>query len=404
VGAAVLLDGAMFAQARIGMNDVYVGTFIVAGWYFVVAAHAPRRSALADLLLAGVCFGLALASKWVAAYALGGLALATIGVTAAAWARGHPGSGGPFDLFAGPPIGALERVADRVGAMPGAAVRALARVAPRAALLLGCFAVIPAAIYLASYVRWFGGATIPFGWELGELTKQMYWYHSGLTAPHPAGSPWWSWPLVLKPVYWYLGQPGPEQTAVIYDAGNIVVFWGGLVALGWAAVAAVRARSVTLGFLIFAMLTQYVAWIPITRVLFFYHFFTALPFYLLILAAALVALWEAGRRELVAAGLALATAAFVFFYPFISGLPVPADQAAVFYVLPTWQYDCQFYPAFRCESAFRGELPLAAAGGRIAMALGVALLLLAAMTVLFRDGQRERLRAWAQRLVPRRAP
>ena len=417
-GAVVLLDGSMFAQARIGMNDIYVGTFIVMGWYFVVAAHRPRRSALLDLVLAGLCFGLALASKWVAAYALAGLALLTVLVTAVAWARGRPGSGGPLDLWRGPRFGPLDALAARVPAGPtlaagtseirpglavAAALRWVAGVAPRALILLGCFAVLPAAVYLASYVRWFGGSTIPFGWDMVALTQQMYWYHSGLTAPHPAGSPWWSWPLVLKPVYWYLGSPGQGATAVIYDAGNIVLYWGGLAAVVWATVAAWRARSIVLAFLLFVLLTQYVAWIPISRVLFFYHFFTALPFYLLLLTAALVALWEGRRRILVPAYLALAAAAFVFFYPFVSGQPVAGDQAAVFYVLPTWQYDCQFYPAFRCDSALRGgEIPLAAAAGRLAVALGVALIALAAMAVLFRDGQRQRIRAWADRLVPRR--
>jgi hypothetical protein len=199
---------------------------------------------------------------------------------------------------------------------------------------------------------------------------------------------------VLKPVYWYLGSPGQGQTAVIYDAGNIVLFWGGLAATIWAAVAVWRTRSIPLAFLLFALLTQYIAWIPITRVLFFYHFFTALPFYLLILTAALVALWERRRAAFVATYLALAAAAFVFFYPFISGQPLPADQASVFYVLPTWQYDCQWYPAFRCDSAFRGELPVVAAAGRLGIALGSALLVLAAMTVLFRDGQ---LKVWRER-------
>ena len=56
VGLAVVLDGSMFAQARIGMNDIYVAAFIVAGWYFVVAAHRPRRSAILDILIAGVLF------------------------------------------------------------------------------------------------------------------------------------------------------------------------------------------------------------------------------------------------------------------------------------------------------------------------------------------------------------
>ncbi|MBI2773044.1 MAG: phospholipid carrier-dependent glycosyltransferase [Chloroflexi bacterium] len=359
-GAAVVLDGSMFAQARIGMNDIYVAAFLVAGWYFVIAAHRPRRSAAADLVIAGLLFGLALASKWVAAYALGGLGLLSVAVTAWAWSQGRPGTGGPLDL--------------------------LARRGVNAVVLFCSFFLIPLVVYVGSYAQWFGGPTIPMKWSLWELTQQMYWYHSGLTSPHPAGSPWWSWPFVLKPVYWYLGSPGNGQTAVIYDAGNIVLFWAAVAAFVWAFAAAIRARSLSLGLLVFAMLTQYVAWVPITRVLFFYHFFTALPFFLLILAAALAALWETGHRVLVTAFFALATAAFVFFYPFVSGQPVAADQAAAFFVLPTWQYDCQFYPSFRCESAFRGDIPVPAILGRVAIGAGVALLAYAAFSLRLTSG------------------
>ena len=354
-GLAVLLDGSMFAQARIGMNDVYVGALIVAGWYFVVAAHRPRRSALIDILVAGVLFGLAAAAKWAAFYALAGLLIATIAVTVRAYDRGRPGTGGPLDLLAGR--------------------------GRTAALLFASFVVIPVAIYLASYVHWFGGPTIPFGWNLVELTQQMYWYHSSLTAPHPAGSPWWSWPLVLKPVYWYFGQSADGDNAYIYDAGNIVLFWAGLVAFGWCAVAAVRARSASLGFVVFAGLAQYVAWIPIARVLFFYHFFTVLPFYLLALAAGLAYLWDTGRARWVVAYLATAAAAFAYFYPFISAQPFPGAQAGMFFILPTWTYDCQFYPTFVCNPTIGSSFSAGALLGRLALAFavagGVALLLAA---------------------------
>src|SRR5207247_8600333 len=104
VGLAVLLDGSMFAQARIGMNDIYVATLIVAGWYFVVAAHRPRRSAIIDIVIAGVLFGLALASKWAGAYTLAGLLVASLAVTAPAYERGRPGSGGPLAPFARRPL------------------------------------------------------------------------------------------------------------------------------------------------------------------------------------------------------------------------------------------------------------------------------------------------------------
>ena len=346
VGLAVLLDGSMFAQARIGMNDIYVAALIVAGWYFVVAAHRPRRSAILDILIAGVLFGLALASKWAGAYALAGLLVAAIVVTARAYERGRPGTGGPLDLLARRGLNAL--------------------------VLFVSFAVIPVAIYLASYVPWFGGPTIPYGWSLVELTQQMYWYHSSLTAPHPAGSPWWSWPLVLKPVYWYFGASSGGDNAYIYDAGNVVLFWAGIVAFCWCAVAAIRARSVPLAFVVFAGLVQYVAWIPIGRVLFFYHFFTVLPFYLLALAAGLAFLWETGRVRLVIGYLAAAAAAFGYFYPFISAQPFPGAQAGMFFILPTWTYECTFYPTFVCNPTIGSSFSVVALVSRLALALAVA--------------------------------
>jgi predicted membrane-bound dolichyl-phosphate-mannose-protein mannosyltransferase/Gpi18-like mannosyltransferase len=346
VGLAVLLDGSMFAQARIGMNDIYVATLIVAGWYFIVAAHRPRRSAILDILIAGVLFGLALASKWAGAYTVAGLLIASVLVTARAYERGRPGSGGPLDLLARRGLNAL--------------------------LLFVSFAVIPIGIYLASYVRWFGGPTIPYGWSLVELTQQMYWYHSSLTAPHPAGSPWWSWPFVLKPVYWYFGASTGGDNAYIYDAGNVVLFWAGLVAFCWCALAAIRARSAPLAFVVFAGLVQYVAWIPIGRVLFFYHFFTVLPFYLLALAAGLAFLWETGRVRLVIGYLATAAAAFAYFYPFISAQPFPGAQAGMFFILPTWTYECTFYPTFVCNPTIGSSFSGIALVSRLAFALAVA--------------------------------
>ncbi len=345
VGAAVLLDGSMFAQARIGMNDIYVTTFLVAAWYFIVAAHggagaavgeprrAWRRSAVVDLVLAGVLLGLAVASKWAGVYALAGVFLLAVAATAHAYQRDRAGTGGPLDL-----LGAR-----------GA----------NAALLFACFAVIPLAIYLASYIPAFGGPTAPYGWNLWELTQQMYWYHSSLTAPHCAGSPWWSWPLALKPVYWYFGASTGGTNGYIYDAGNIVLYWAALPAAALSVALAIRLRSWSLAVLSLAMLAQFVAWIPISRVLFFYHFFTALPFYLLCLAAMLAVLWER-RRKAVLAFLGVCAAAFVIFYPYVSGVPIPGELGSIYEILPTWHYDPTFYPTDSCPTPISAN-PLAAA-------------------------------------------
>jgi hypothetical protein len=84
-GAAAFLvaaDGMFFAQSRIGMNDSYVGLGIVAAYtlfaWLWLRPSGSRWSWLAFWLgmpLLGVMLGLALASKWVAAYAIGGLGL-----------------------------------------------------------------------------------------------------------------------------------------------------------------------------------------------------------------------------------------------------------------------------------------------------------------------------------------
>ncbi|HEX5149756.1 MAG TPA: phospholipid carrier-dependent glycosyltransferase, partial [Candidatus Limnocylindrales bacterium] len=79
VGLFALVDGMFFVQSRIGMNDVYVGLFIVAAYTLFAALWTGwLRGRLAFWLampVIGLLLGLALASKWVAAYAIGGLLL-----------------------------------------------------------------------------------------------------------------------------------------------------------------------------------------------------------------------------------------------------------------------------------------------------------------------------------------
>lgn len=79
VAALVVLDGMLFVQSRIGMNDVYVGLFILAAYTVFAAlwtgAWRGRGSFLVGLPIVGLLLGLALSAKWVAAYAIGALAL-----------------------------------------------------------------------------------------------------------------------------------------------------------------------------------------------------------------------------------------------------------------------------------------------------------------------------------------
>jgi hypothetical protein len=71
-------------------------------------------------------------------------------------------------------------------------------------------------------------------------------------------------------------------------------------------------------------------------------------------------------------GLALAGAAFAYFYPFISAQPFPGSQAGMFFILPTWAYECTFYPTFVCTPTIGSSFSVVALVGRLALALALA--------------------------------
>jgi predicted membrane-bound dolichyl-phosphate-mannose-protein mannosyltransferase len=77
VGIFALADGMLFVQSRIGMNDAYVGLGIVAAYTLFAAIWTGtwrwRGAFWVAMPVIGIALGLALASKWVALYAIAGL-------------------------------------------------------------------------------------------------------------------------------------------------------------------------------------------------------------------------------------------------------------------------------------------------------------------------------------------
>jgi Gpi18-like mannosyltransferase len=79
LGILLVADGMLFVQSRIGMNDAYVGLFIVAAYALFAAIWTGswrwRGAFWLTMPAIGLLLGLALASKWVAAYAIGALGI-----------------------------------------------------------------------------------------------------------------------------------------------------------------------------------------------------------------------------------------------------------------------------------------------------------------------------------------
>ena len=122
-----------------------------------------------------------------------------------------------------------------------------------------CLFAIPVGLYVVSYIPWalLDGHQLIAGWPPGhagqtllDLTKAMYDYHNNLTAGHAASSPWWAWPLDLKPVWFYQEGLAGGTTAAIYDAGNIVIWWFGIPAMLFATWQAYSRRSLALALIV----------------------------------------------------------------------------------------------------------------------------------------------------------
>ncbi len=159
---------------------------------------------------------------------------------------------------------------------------------------------IPAAVYVALYLPWVAlgnrlTATFPAGntgQTLLDLTKSMYDYHNNLRATHAAASPWWGWPLNLKPVWFFQQGFGGSTSGAIYDGGNLVIWWLAIPAIAFVAWQAYRRRSLGLALISIVIAWLWISWARIDRATFEYHFYTTLPFVILGLAYFVAELWH----------------------------------------------------------------------------------------------------------------
>ncbi|MEX1334070.1 MAG: phospholipid carrier-dependent glycosyltransferase [Candidatus Limnocylindrales bacterium] len=395
--ALVVAEGMLFANARIAMNDVYVTAFILLAVLLLAPLYlAPRRpwTAAALVVGAGAALGLALASKWVALYAIGGLGLLVLfrsalgramallgmlglttvlgtmaiqpdagpdvtrnwvflaltlvltGLLAAAvirrpipWTRVEVILAVAMPLAAGvalfllrmPALGGLAMmlsvavaVLALTAAMVGHGPFASGAPAPPSGtsawlrpgpvhvlpwlLTLAALTVLPLAVYIVTYSPWveLGNdwgvpllGSLPFlaegsegGRTLFGLTESMYQYHDNLRAEHAASSPWWAWPLDLKPVWFFQERYDEGATGLIYDTGNLVIFWLGIAGMGFSAWMAWRRRSLALTMVVVMWAAMWLPWARVDRAAFQYHVYASLPFMVTALAYFLAELWH----------------------------------------------------------------------------------------------------------------
>src|SRR5690606_17897062 len=162
-----------------------------------------------------------------------------------------------------------------------------------------------------------------------KFQKFMYDYHSKLVATHSFSSPWWQWPVMVRPVWYYSGPQLPAgKVASITAFGNPAVWWVGIVALVYSVYSMFKRRSAWILLVpLVAYLSLYVPWTLVPRLTFLYHYFPMVPFLILFIVYLLKNLTERYKhgRWISIAYLIVAGLLFVMFYPVLSGMVVDKD-------------------------------------------------------------------------------
>lgn len=334
--AAMLLmafDLMHFTQTRIATIDSYVVLFIIWSvvfmiyWFKMDFFGKPFWKTLVPLGLSGLFMGLSVASKWTGCYNGVGLALIFFR--------------GLYRRFvqnrgirpAGKQTGAR-------GTMPDSQKRLIYT-------LLSClifFVAVPVLIYYLSYIPYFryaGGVTVD---GIVSAAEGMLSYHSipGLGMDHPFYSPWYEWPLIIKPMWYYSDSIRNYTTAsTIASMGNPAVWWIGLIGLAALLCLKIRDHVVTrpgiglslyterdetsAGIVLVAFAAQFIPWTLVPRGTYIYHYFASVPFIILCTLLCLERLSEKRNKLagiVLAVWIAAAAVLFIAFFPYASGLEV----------------------------------------------------------------------------------
>jgi dolichyl-phosphate-mannose-protein mannosyltransferase len=348
-GLLLATENMNFVQSRVAMLDIFLTTFVVAGFLFLVLDRQwierrtpPPEPIRADeesllrlppdrppsplfrpwRLAAGIAFGAATAVKWSGGPAL--LAALILGLVWERTRRKRAGLDRPL----------WEAIRDEGFG------------------LFVCFVFVPMAVYFSSYWAYWAqhGLAHDFleavvGRTKGLRQDLIDWYrlqHNAwkfsinLDQKHPYASRPWGWLILSRPVSYYyqcaqMNGPNCARPAEILGLGHPLIFWGTIATLPYAFFAWIRKRDWRAGLIAMSVALPYFAWWPAARHTDFLFYMTPItPFMVLGVVYAIRDLSEVRIgvervRAFAPATVFIVVAAvgvFVFFLPILTGAPI----------------------------------------------------------------------------------
>ena len=324
-----------YAQTRLATIDTYVVFFIMAMYYFIYRYsrmnffHVQLSKTLMPLFLSGIFLGLAAASKWQGLYGAFGIAVIFFWTLFSRYLESRKEKHDDFWKKAGITCAAC----------------------------VGFFIIIPAAIYVISYIPFWNTGYMhinryewfPAGYEHPQLgffaslwqnQVNMFGYHSRLTETHWFSSTWYQWIINYLPIWYYSNDAGGGMAQGISAFGNPLVWWGGIAALIYCIYAWIKRGDKIAAFLVIAWLSQILPWVFVPRLAFIYHYFPNVPFIALMLAymfkssrafeSSFAKLIFTNRKNAALTFAAACFALFMLFYPVLTGIPISREFVNIY--------------------------------------------------------------------------
>lgn len=313
VAAAIMaLDGMHFVQTRIATVDSFLVLFCLLAFLFMIkyihlGKEEQEKKKLKNLFFSGLFIGMAIATKWTAFFVALGLAI----------------------LFFAHFI--YHIIQDKFSKKD-------------VKLILYCilfFVIVPIVIYLLSYVPLFlnEGCRIKEMKSFIDYQLNIYNYHSKLEAEHPFTSSWYTWPILYKPMWYYVKYYANDMVSTMSCMGNPFIWWTSIASTLFSLVYAIIKREKTILPVLVLIATTWLPYFFIGRIMFIYHYFITLPFVMLTIVFLLKNIEEKWKTKVVTIGvLAIFLIGFIYFYPVYSGKKVSNDYIKQTKWLETWIY------------------------------------------------------------------
>jgi dolichyl-phosphate-mannose--protein O-mannosyl transferase len=332
--AAVImaLDGMHFAQTRIATVDSFLVLFSMLAILFFIKYLKTKddnvKRKYIMLATSGIMWGCAMATKWTSAYVGIGLGILFF-----------------IDYV-------VKGIKNKFNIKP---------------ILMGLlsFVLLPVVIYIASYAPLYGNGNTKATYTITnkdgtEETKSesiasitgfiqfqigMFNYHANVNKgvdyqPHPYSSDWYTWPVIYKPMWFYLKDYGDGTKSTIASMGNPSIWWLSILTFAITVVLSIVKKDRIGWFLVIMVIATWLLFGLIPREMYIYHYFPTSVIMMLTIVYVISKLCDKFPKFSVLMPILSLVFLFVFiyFYPVFSGMRVSNTYLESTKWVSSWVY------------------------------------------------------------------